>query len=90
MLRIRRRHHRAHVSVTPDADAFSVGALNVRNERAAGFYGSLVNINAQDAIFCVLHHLVANGPGPRCERDKTADADRFSVEARMIVPATNG
>src|SRR6266404_7178277 len=30
----------------PDADAFSIGALIALYERAVGFYGSLVNINA--------------------------------------------
>ncbi len=30
----------------PEADAFSVGALIALYERAVGFYGSLVNINA--------------------------------------------
>ena len=32
----------------PDVDAFNVGALIALYERAVGFYGSLVNINAYD------------------------------------------
>src|SRR5947207_15088654 len=32
----------------PDVSAFSVGALIALYERAVGFYGSLVNINAYD------------------------------------------
>jgi glucose-6-phosphate isomerase len=38
---------RESITVTiPDADAFSIGALIALYERAVGFYGSLVNINA--------------------------------------------
>jgi glucose-6-phosphate isomerase len=32
----------------PDANAFNIGALIALYERAVGFYGSLVNINAYD------------------------------------------
>ena len=32
----------------PEANAFSIGALIALYERAVGFYGSLVNINAYD------------------------------------------
>jgi glucose-6-phosphate isomerase len=39
--------NRESITVTiPDTDAFSIGALIALYERAVGFYGSLVNINA--------------------------------------------
>lgn len=39
--------NRESIAVTiPDTDAFSIGALIALYERAVGFYGSLVNINA--------------------------------------------
>jgi glucose-6-phosphate isomerase len=38
---------RESITITiPNADAFSIGALIALYERAVGFYGSLVNINA--------------------------------------------
>ena len=40
-------HRRESITVSiPEANAFNIGALIALYERAVGFYGSLVNINA--------------------------------------------
>lgn len=62
---------RESITVTiPTVDAFNLGALIALYERAVGFYGSLVNINA--------YHQ------PGVEAGKKAAADVLAVQAKVV------
>ena len=68
---------RESITVTiPTVDAFNVGALIALYDRAVGFYGSLVNINA--------YHQ------PGVEAGKKAAADVLAVQAKVAAALQSG